>query len=130
MFFFVSLPAPQTEAGPPSTSTDRPFGIWQGCMMEPEQVPLNGNVLGTAKGTWVLRVDAAYVQDTDSLLLYVTLRGSSASKREAERIRRLGMLVPGPVLHEVHVREGVAGDIRGWIEATDGNGFLDLRSIL
>ena len=100
-------------------------------ILEPEQVPLNGNVLGTAKGTWVIRVDAAaYVHDTDSLLLNVTLHGATGSGLGPERMRRLGMLVPAPVLHQLHVREGVACDIRGWIEATDGNGFLDLRSIL
>lgn len=97
--------------------------------MEPEQVPLNGNVLGTAKGTWVIRVEgAAHVQDSDSLLLTLSLRGAAGSERGAEMLRRLRMLAPTPVLHEVRVREGVAGDIRGWIEATDGNGFLDLRN--
>jgi hypothetical protein len=96
---------------------------------EPEFVPFDGNVLGTAKGTWVIRVDtAAYVPGTDSILLNVTLRGVVGSELGPETRRLLSMLVPAPVLKDLHMREDLAYDMRGWIEATDGNGFLDLRT--
>jgi hypothetical protein len=39
------------------------------------------------------------------------------------------MLVPAPVLKQFCLREGVACDIRQWLERTEGNGFLDLRNV-
>jgi hypothetical protein len=42
--------------------------------LQPERVPFNGGVLGSAKGTWVISVNSAvYVEGTDSGLVNVTL---------------------------------------------------------
>jgi hypothetical protein len=96
-------------------------------ILQPERVPFNGSVLGSAKGTWIINVSAAvYVEGTDSLLLNVTLEKGVCSPEEQGITRRLGMLVPAPVLKEFCLREGIACDIRQWLEATEGNGFLDL----
>ena len=64
-------------------------------ILQPERVPFNGSVLGSAKGTWVISVNAAvYVEGTDSLLLNVTLEKGARSTEEQGITRRLGMLVP------------------------------------
>jgi hypothetical protein len=98
-------------------------------ILQPERVPFNGSVLGSAKGTWVISVNAAvYVEGTDSLLLNVTLEKGARSAEEQGITRRLGIPVPAPVLQEFCLREGIACDIRLWLEGTEGNGFLDLTS--
>lgn len=98
-------------------------------ILQPERVPFNGSVLGSAKGTWIINVSAAvYVEGTDSVLLNLTLEKGLRCSEDQSLTRRLGMLVPAPVLKEFCLREGVACDIRQWLEATEGNGFLDLRS--
>jgi len=71
---------------------------------------------------------AVYVEGTDSLLLNVTLEKGARGAEEQGITRRLGMLVPAPVLQEFCLREGIACDIRLWLEGTEGNGFLDLTS--
>lgn len=97
-------------------------------MLPPERVPFNGSVLGSAKGTWIINVtDAVFVEGTDNVLLNLTLEKGVRAPEDLALKRRLGMLVPAPVLKEFCLREGVASDIRHWLEATEGNGFLDLR---
>ena len=99
-------------------------------ILQPEHVPFNGSVLGSAKGTWVISVNSAvYVEGTDSLLVNVTLEKGVRGHEDTATTRRLGMLVPAPVLKEFCLREGVACDIRQWLERTEGNGFLDLRNV-
>ena len=96
-------------------------------ILQPDRIPFNGSVLGSAKGTWVISVNAAvYVEGTDHLLLNVTLEKGVRAPEDQGMTRRLGMLVPAPVLEEFCLREGVACDIRKWLERTEGNGFLDL----
>jgi hypothetical protein len=93
-----------------------------------ECVPLNGSVLGTAKGTWVIHVDEAVrVEGTATVLLNVTLQRGVRNPDDVVVTRRVGLLVPSSVLNEFRLREAVACDIRGWLESTDGDGFLDLR---
>ena len=104
------------------------LGARPAVILQPELVPFNGSALGSAKGTWVISVNAAvYVEGTDSLLLNVTLQRGVRAPEDLGVTRQLGMLVPAPVLKEFCLREGVASDIRQWLEATEGNGFLDLR---
>jgi hypothetical protein len=99
-------------------------------LLQPERVPFNGSVLGSAKGTWIINVTAAvYVEGTDSVLLNLCLEKGVRAPEDLGLKRNLGMLVPAPVLKEFCLREGVAGDIRQWLEATEGNGFLDLRRV-
>jgi len=99
-------------------------------ILPPERVPLNGSVLGTVKGTWIIRVDEAMrLKGTTTLVLNVTLERSRRSPEEACVRRRLGLLLSSSVMDEFRLREGVACDIRGWLESTDGDGFLDLRAI-
>ena len=93
-----------------------------------ESVPLNGSVLGTAKGTWVIHVDEAVrVEGTPTVLLNVTLRREARNPDDVILTRRVGLLLPSCALDEFRLREAVACDIRGWLESTDGDGFLDLR---
>jgi hypothetical protein len=103
------------------------FGARPVVILQPERVPFNGSVLGSAKGTWVISVNAAvYVEGTDNLLLNVTLEKGARAPEGQGATRRLGILVPAPVLKEFCLREGIACDIRQWLEGTEGNGFLDL----
>ena len=93
-----------------------------------ESVPLNGSVLGTAKGTWVIHVDeAVHVEGTATVLLNVTLRRGARNADDVVVTRRVGLLLPSCALNEFRLREAVACDIRGWLESADGDGFLDLR---
>jgi hypothetical protein len=39
-------------------------------------------------------------------------------------------LVHAPVLEEARFRYGLAGDLRGWLEGTDGDGFLDAGALV
>jgi hypothetical protein len=90
---------------------------------------LNGSVLGTAKGTWVIHVDEAVrVEGTATVLLNVTLHRGVRNPDDLVVTRRVGLMVPSCVLDEFRLREAVACDIRGWLEGTDGDGFLDLRT--
>jgi hypothetical protein len=52
-------------------------------ILQPERVPFNGGVLGSAKGTWVISVNSAvHVEGTDSGLVNVTLeKWRSRSRR-------------------------------------------------
>lgn len=94
-----------------------------------ECVPLNGSVLGTVKGTWVIHVDEAVrVEGTATVLLNVTLQRGVRNPDDVVVTRRVGLLLPSSVLNEFHLREAVACDIRSWLEGTDGDGFLDLRT--
>jgi len=98
-------------------------------ILSPEGVPLNGSVLGTAKGTWVIHVDEAVrVEGTATVLLNLTLERGTRKVDDATLMRRLGLLLPAVVLKEFRLRESVACDIRSWLESTEGNGFLDLRA--
>ena len=98
-------------------------------LLQPEHVPFNGSVLGSAKGTWIISVtDAVFVEGTNNVLLNLILEKGVRVPEDLGLTRRLGMLVPAPVLKEFCLREGVACDIRQWLEQTEGNGFLDLRS--
>jgi hypothetical protein len=113
-------------------TAERPYffrGARPAVILQPERVPFNGSVLGSAKGTWIINVSAAvYVEGTDSVLLNLTLEKGLRSTEDRSPTRRLSMLLPAPVLKEFCLREGVACDIRQWLERTEGNGFLDLRS--
>jgi hypothetical protein len=94
-----------------------------------ERIPLNGSVLGTAKGTWVIHVDEAVrVEGTAALVLNVTLERGVRNEDDVVVTRHIGLMVPSCVLDEFRLREAVACDIRGWLESTDGDGFLDLRT--
>jgi hypothetical protein len=100
-----------------------------GFVIPAECVPLNGSVLGTAKGTWVIHVEEAVrVEGTATVLLNMSLRRGVRNPEDAVVTRRVGLMVPSTVLEEFRLREAVACDIRGWLEGTDGDGFLDLRT--
>ena len=94
-----------------------------------ECVPLNGSVLGTAKGTWVIHVEEAVrVEGSPTLLLNITLQRGVRMPEDAVVMRHLGLLLAASVLSEFRLRESVACAIRNWLESTDTDGFLDLRT--
>jgi hypothetical protein len=133
VFTPAKLPSPPKAARAfEQVTAERPCfsrGARPALILQPERVPFNGSVLGSAKGTWIINVSAAvYVEGTDSVLLNLTLEKDLRSTEDRSPKRRLGMLLPAPVLKEFCLREGVASDIRHWLEGTEGNGFLDLRS--
>jgi hypothetical protein len=83
---------------------------------------LQGNVLGTRKGVWVLGVAGVVIANGDfELILWLRARHLEE--------RRLVLLVRDTALASVQSRELVAEGIRNWIEQTEGDGQLDLRSM-
>jgi hypothetical protein len=81
-------------------------------ILQPEQVPLNGNVLGAIKGTWFIRVHAAsFLEPTDSLLLAFTLEQGVRSRRD-HKIGALPCWCTPRLLEEAGLRDGLTSDLR------------------
>jgi hypothetical protein len=90
-----------------------------------EQASLNRNVLGTAKGPWLIRVNAVLTaRDSDNTSLQLVLE--NLSDEACSENRRLYLVVPTSRLEIPQERVAVAHRIRRWVETTSGNGFLDL----
>lgn len=91
-----------------------------------EQVSLDRNVLGTAKGPWLIHVNAVLTaKESDNASLQLVLENLSDEARSQNR--RLYLVVPAPSLEIPQERVAIAHRIRRWVETTSGNGFLDLR---
>lgn len=91
----------------------------------PEQVSLDRNVLGTAKGPWLIHVNAVLTaKDSDKASLQLVLENLSEESRSENR--RLYLVVTASHLEIPQERVTIAHRIRRWVETTSGNGFLDL----
>jgi len=89
------------------------------------QVCLDRHVIGTAKGEWLIRVNAVLeTEDADNAALQLVLE--NVSKETGSANRRLYLVVPTLTLEIPQERVAIARRIRRWVETTSGNGFLDL----
>jgi hypothetical protein len=90
-----------------------------------EQVPLYRNVLGTAKGPWLIHVNSILTaKESHNASLQLVLE--SLSEEAHSENRRLYLFVPASHLDIPQERVANAHLIRRWVELTSGNGFLDL----
>ena len=90
-----------------------------------EQVSLHRNVLGTAKGPWLIHVNSVLTAtDSDNTSLQLVLENLSEEVHSENR--RLYLVVPASHLDIPQERVAIAHRIRRWVETTSGNGFLDL----
>ncbi len=92
--------------------------------LRPEDVPFHRNVLGSNKGTWIIHVESVQpASDHQNLVVDLLVRRASYPQAVERRLRaevmQRSFSTPGE-------RERMAIEIRGWIESTDDDGFLDL----
>jgi hypothetical protein len=91
--------------------------------LKPEDIHLHK--IDTSKGHWGIFIQSIVrAQDTDSLFLKMILEQNIDDERV--RMRRLEMRLLALELADSQHRDRVLGQIRNWIETTDGDGFLDL----
>ena len=96
-------------------------------LIHPQQNPLDLNVVGTQKGPWLIRVNAAMAErESENVALQLVLH--SLDEEHPAETRRLYAVLPGSDLDIPQQRVVIADHIRRWIERTEGNGFLDLGS--
>ena len=96
-------------------------------LVQPQQNPLDFNVIGTRKGPWLIRVNAVMAaQESDNVSLQMVLH--SLDEDIPLETRHLYAVVHASDLEIPQQRVLIAHKIRGWIESTQGNGFLDLGS--
>lgn len=90
-----------------------------------KEVALQRQVLGTAKGAWLIRVNAVLAtKDSDSASLQLVLENLSLEVRAESR--RLYLALPASHLDIPQECVEIINRIRRWVETTRGNGFLDL----
>jgi hypothetical protein len=90
-----------------------------------EQVSLNRNVLSTAKGPWLIHVNAVLTaKESDDASLQLVLENLADEARSHNR--RLYLVVSSSRLEIPQERVTITDRIRRWVETTSGNGFLDL----
>jgi len=91
----------------------------------PEELWLHQARLTTANGEWVVAVhDVTKTQGEDNLLLNLVLE--QPVDEVSVRSRELGLIVSAAVIFDPETSPQIIDRIRGWIETTDGDGFLDL----
>jgi hypothetical protein len=90
-----------------------------------ERLSLNRNVVGTAKGPWLIHVNAVLTaKESDNASLQLVLENLSDEAHSENR--RLYLVVPSSRLEVPQELVAIAHRIRRWVETTSGNGFLDL----
>jgi hypothetical protein len=93
--------------------------------IQPEELPLHLNRIETSQGWWLIAVySVAEARNGGTLLLKLILEQSI--DEEHFRTRELGMQVLTLKLYDSDLFADVVGQIRHWIETTEGNGFLEL----
>lgn len=90
-----------------------------------EHIPFHRNVLATANGPWLIRVNAVLsAKESDNASLQLVLENLSDEPRSKDR--RLYLIVSSSRLEIPQERVTIAHRIRRWLETSSGNGFLDL----
>jgi hypothetical protein len=91
----------------------------------PEELWLHLARLTAANGEWLVAVhNVTKTQGEDNLLLNLVLE--QPVDEENVRSRKLGLIVSGAVIFDPETSPQIIDRIRGWVETTDGDGFLDL----
>jgi len=93
--------------------------------IQPQELPLHLSRIETSRGGWLIAVHSiAEAQIAGTLLLKLILEQSIDD--EHFRTRELGMQVLAVKLYDPDLFPDVVGQIRRWIETTEGDGFLEL----
>lgn len=93
--------------------------------IQPGEIPLHLYRIESSQGAWLIAVySVAEAQAGHTLLLKLILEQSIDS--EHFRSRDLGLQVPPRMLYDPDLFTDVVGEIRRWIETTEGDGFLEL----
>jgi hypothetical protein len=91
----------------------------------PKKLPIDLAVVDTADGRWLVAIETiTETGGTANLLLGIILEQSIDNERI--RMRKLSMIVNAHEAHEPDRGPNLLARIRTWIEATQGDGFLDL----
>jgi hypothetical protein len=91
----------------------------------PKKLPIDLAVVDTARGGWLIAVETiAQTEGTANLLLGIILEQNIDNERF--RMRRLGVMVDTREAHDPDKCSSLLDRIRKWIEASEGDGFLDL----
>ncbi len=91
----------------------------------PEELSLHLTQMATADGEWLVAVDnVRETHGSGSLLLNLILE--QPVDEQHFRLRRLGLMVPTVVILDRETCAPIIDRIRGWVETTEGDGFLDL----
>jgi hypothetical protein len=93
----------------------------QAMSIHPEELPLYLKGIETSRGGWLIVVSSAA---DDTFLLKLILE--QTVDEEQFQTRELGMTVLARKLYDPNSFADVIGQIRRWIETTEGDGFLNL----
>jgi hypothetical protein len=94
----------------------------QAMSIQPEDLPLHLKGIETSRGEWLIVVSSAAEAD-DTFLLKLILEQSVDEVQF--QTRELAMTVLAGKLCDPSSFADVIGQIRRWIETTEGDGFLD-----
>lgn len=95
--------------------------------VSPQQLPLHLTKIDTAKGRWLIAVDSILeTQEGHHFLMNLTLEQNVDDEQVISR--KLGMNAPAALMLDPESSEEVVDRICKWIEASEGDGFLDLAA--
>ena len=89
--------------------------------MRPQEVRIHD--VDTTKGNWGIFVQSV-VEAQNGKDVFVTLILETECRRRAHQARKLALSTPTSHLETAARRSGVLGQIRNWIETTEGDGSL------
>jgi hypothetical protein len=91
----------------------------------PKKLPIDLERIETHKGRWLVAVETVTATKTgENLLLKIILERFVDD--EHFQMRHLGMLIKAHDARDPESVENIANRIRGWIELTEGDGFMDI----
>jgi hypothetical protein len=103
------------------------MGYLKAMSIQPEGLPLHAMTIETSHGAWgIYAHSAAETQAGGTLLLKLTLETSIDEDGEHIRTREVDISVPAHKLDDPNSLADVIGQICGWAETTEGDGFWDL----
>lgn len=91
----------------------------------PKKLPIDLAVIDSADGGWLVAIQTiAETEGAANSLLGIILEQSVNDERV--RVRKLSVIVETREAHDPDRGPNLLSRIRAWIEATQGDGFLDL----
>jgi hypothetical protein len=91
----------------------------------PQELCLHQARLTASSGEWLVAVDSV-MQTEDKANLLVNVILEQPLDEEHFTSRKLGLVVPASVILDPETCAEVIEQIQQWVDATEGDGFLDL----
>jgi len=119
----IGYPVPRVSRA--RTQTESTDATLHNMSIRPEEISLHLSRIDTSAGEWLIAVDsAAKTQGSDVIILELIMEQDI--DEEHFRTRELGVKMSVSELDSPELFEGILIRLRRWVEATEGDGFLDL----